>query len=87
MKKASVEKGERGNLRVEYDLTQLEGGVRGKYYDRARAGTNLVLLEPEIARAFPNAESVNEALRLLMHAARASTGPKAKPSRSRRRRA
>jgi hypothetical protein len=44
----------------------LKGGVRGKYASRYRAGTNLVLLEPEVARAFPNEKTVNEALKLVM---------------------
>ncbi len=54
-------------LRPEYDLkTLLKGGVRGKYAENYRAGTNLVLLEPEVARAFPNEKAVNEALKLVM---------------------
>jgi hypothetical protein len=53
-------------LRSEYDLAQLKGGVKGKYTERYRRGTNLVLLEPDVAQAFPNAQSVNEALRLLI---------------------
>jgi hypothetical protein len=61
------------SLRVEYDLSKLRGGVRGKYYRRAMAGTNLVLLEPEIAKLFPDSESVNRALRLLANTAKAAT--------------
>ena len=57
-------------LRPEYDLAQLQGGVKGKYAERYRQGTNLVLLEPDVAKAFPNAESVNEALRLLLKLAK-----------------
>jgi hypothetical protein len=54
-------------LRPEYDMKSLlKGGVRGKYASRYRAGTNLVLLEPEVARAFPNEKIVNEALKLVM---------------------
>lgn len=54
-------------LRPEYDLKSLlKGGVRGKYAARYRAGTNLVLLEPEVAKAFPNEKAVNEALKLVM---------------------
>ena len=53
-------------LRPEYDLSQLQGGVRGKYAQRYRQGTNLVLLDPDVADAFPTEDSVNEALRLLM---------------------
>lgn len=54
-------------LRPEYDMkTLLKGGVRGKYAERYLAGTNLVLLEPEVARAFPNEKAVNDALKLVM---------------------
>ncbi len=54
-------------LRPEYDMKSLlKGGVRGKYTARYRAGTNLVLLEPEVAKAFPNEKAVNEALKLVM---------------------
>ena len=61
------------DLRPEYDLARLKGGVRGKYYQRATAGTNLVLLEPDVARAFPDSNSVNRALRLLQEVATKST--------------
>jgi hypothetical protein len=57
-------------LRPEYDLAQLQEGVKGKYTERYRQGTNLVLLEPDVAQAFPNAQSVNEALRLLIKLAK-----------------
>jgi len=54
-------------LRPEDDMKSLlKGGVRGKYAKRYRAGTNLVLLEPEVAKAFPNDKAVNEALKLVM---------------------
>lgn len=53
-------------LRSEYDFSQMAGGVRGKYVERYQAGTNLVLLDPDLAKAFPTDESVNEALRLLL---------------------
>ena len=56
-------------LRPEYDLSQLKGRVRGKYAERYRAGKNLVLLEPDVAAAFPDAKAVNEALRLLIKVA------------------
>jgi hypothetical protein len=56
-------------LRPEYDLSQLKGRVRGKYVERYRGGTNLVLLEPDVAAAFPDAKAVNEALRLLIKVA------------------
>jgi hypothetical protein len=58
-------------LRPEYDLSQLlEGGVRGKYADRYREGTNLVLLAPDVAAVFPDEEAVNEALRLVAQLAK-----------------
>jgi hypothetical protein len=58
------------DLRPEYDLSQLTGGVRGKYYERATAGTTLVLLERDVAEAFPDAQTVNQALRALMKVAK-----------------
>jgi hypothetical protein len=57
------------DLRPEYDFANMTGGVRGKYVDRYRSGTNVVLLEPDIAAAFPTAESVNDALRMLLNIA------------------
>ncbi len=48
------------DMRPEYDL---RGGVRGKYYQRYRQGTNVVLLEPDVARSFHDSATVNEALR------------------------
>ncbi len=57
-------------MRPEYELSQLTGKVRGKYVERYRAGTNLVMLESEVQAAFPDTEAVNEALRLLMKVAR-----------------
>jgi len=57
-------------IRPEYDLSQLKGGVRGKYVQRYNAGTNLVLLAPDVAEAFPTDEAVNEALRLLIRVAK-----------------
>ena len=62
-------KTEADDLRDEYDLGALSGGVRGKYFERAQAGTNLVLLDPDVARAFPTQKAVNEALRMLVKVA------------------
>jgi hypothetical protein len=56
-------------LRPEYDFAAMQGGVRGKYVQRYRSGTNLVLLDPDVAKAFPTDASVNEALRLLLQIA------------------
>jgi len=53
------------DLRPEYDFSQMKG-VRGKYVSRYQEGTNLVLLDPDIAAAFPDAKAVNDALRSLL---------------------
>jgi hypothetical protein len=67
MKKATSRK--RDGLRKEYDLKALKGGVRGKYYRRYTEGTNLVLLDADVADAFPSAKAVNDALRVLLDVA------------------
>jgi hypothetical protein len=59
------------DLRPEYDFAAMKGGVRGKYAARLRKGSNLVLLEPEVAAAFPSSGAVNEALRGVLNTARA----------------
>ncbi len=59
-------------LREEYDREDLKGGVRGKYLERYRQGTNLAKLAPDVRAAFPSDKSVNEALRSLMQ--ESSTG-------------
>ena len=74
MKKASAKRLD-DSLRPEYDLSQLRGGVRGKYYRQAAAGTNLMLIEPRLAEVFRDAESVNRALRLLVATAEAVVRP------------
>jgi hypothetical protein len=66
MKKRTEKRKVRNNLRPEYDLSKLKGGVRGKYTDRYKAGSNLVLLSPDVAAYFRDDESVNAALRRLM---------------------
>lgn len=66
------------DLRPEYDMTELlKGSIRGKYAERYKAGVNLVLLEPDVASAFPNDEAVNEALRLVMQLAKIQARSKA----------
>lgn len=72
--KAKVETPLDDELRPEYDETLLKNGVRGKYTQRYQAGTNVVLLAPDVAAVFPTAEAVNEALRLLMKVAKQSVG-------------
>ncbi|HYL85578.1 MAG TPA: hypothetical protein VE263_15185 [Candidatus Angelobacter sp.] len=70
MKKRNEKRDGRDGLRREYDLSKLKGGVRGKYTARYRAGTNLVLLSPDVAAYFPDERSVNTALRTLIHSAK-----------------
>ena len=70
-------------LRSEYDLPKLlKGAVRGKYARRYRAGTNLVLLAPDVAKAFPNEETVNEALRLVIELTKVQSGKKHGPAKA-----
>jgi hypothetical protein len=64
-KKSTEEKGD--DLRPEYNLGELlRSGVQGKYAGRYREGTNIVLLDVDVAEAFPNDKAVNEALRLVI---------------------
>ena len=55
-------------MRAEYDI---RGGVRGKYYERYRQGTNVVLLDPDVAQVFRDSAAVNDALRTLVSVAEA----------------
>jgi hypothetical protein len=71
MKKASTRKPSDA-LRPEYDLSQLGSPIRGKYYARTTSGSNVVLIEPVLAAFFPDAKSVNRALRMVAEAARAT---------------
>ena len=72
-------------LRKEYRREDLGHGIRGKYYDQYLKGTNLVLLRPEVARAFPTADSVNDALQLLIDLSTrsASANSAMRPTRTR----
>jgi hypothetical protein len=72
MKKAST--GKFNAVRPEYDLFKLKGGVRGKYYRQAIAGTNLMLIDPDLAEVLGDARSVNRALRLLVDTAPLAAG-------------
>ncbi|MEH1926604.1 MAG: hypothetical protein V7K14_25120 [Nostoc sp.] len=67
--KREVENEIEDELLSEYDFDQMEGGIKGKYIERYRSGTNLVLLDPDVAQAFPNDAAVNEALRMLIQVA------------------
>jgi hypothetical protein len=60
-------------MRPEYKRGDLGEGVRGKYYQSYIESHNLVLLNPEVAKAFPTEEAVNEALLSLIRIAKAST--------------
>jgi len=62
-------------IRPEYDLRQLlKGGVRGNYSKRYHAGTNLILLEPDVRKAFRSERAVNEALRLVIRLRKIGSG-------------
>jgi hypothetical protein len=76
MKKAKSEE-----LRPAYRREDLGTGVRGKYFEAYRRGTDLVLLSPEVAKAFPTEEAVNDTLRSLIHIAQKSIGLTKRSSR------
>ena len=67
MKKAR--KAPSAEMPAEYDFGSMTGGVRGKYVRRLRSGSNLVLLEPDVAAAFPTDVAVNQALRAALNVA------------------
>jgi len=69
MKKAKTE-----NMRSEYVKEDLGKGIRGKYYRQYQEGTNLVLLDADVAAVFPTEDSVNQTLRSLINVAQRSTG-------------
>ena len=54
------------DMKKEYDLSSLGKGVRGKYLDRYNEGTNVVVIDPELSKDFPNTKSVNDALREVL---------------------
>jgi hypothetical protein len=66
MRKKSIKTG-RSEIRDDYDFSN---GVRGKYARRYAQGTNVVLLEPDVAKVFPNSKAVNTSLRKLIRAER-----------------
>jgi hypothetical protein len=63
-------------MRPEYDFSH---GVRGKHFQSYRAGTNVVFLDPDVARAFGDSASVNQVLRLLLQLARTNIPSDIKP--------
>jgi hypothetical protein len=64
-----MKKNRTNDMHPEYDFSSMKGGVRGKYAARYRAGTNLMLLDPEVARAFPTDAAVNQTLRAVLEMA------------------
>ncbi|HNQ95471.1 MAG: hypothetical protein JNJ96_07905 [Anaerolineales bacterium] len=74
MKKNSTKKRNDYELRKEYDLSKMTVLPRGRFDPKRRVGSNVVVLEPEIAKAFPNDEAVNEALRLILKATKIQQG-------------
>ncbi len=72
MKDDSLKQDEADAMLPEYDFSN---GVRGRYAERYAAGSNVVVLAPDVAQAFHDAESVNNALRALIAAARQSVVP------------
>jgi hypothetical protein len=69
--KKKIEHRSNGGIRPDYDFAAMQGGVRGKHYEQYREGTNVVLIEPDLAAAFPAEDAVNEALRGILGTARA----------------
>ena len=72
MRKHSIKKQDDYELREEYDLSKMTILPRGRFDPKHRIGKNVVVLEPDIAEAFPGDEAVNEALRLLLRASKLS---------------
>ena len=72
MKKNSTKKQDDYELHKEYDLSKMTVLPKGRFDPKRRIGNNVVLLEPDIAKAFPSDEAVNEALRLLLKASKLS---------------
>jgi hypothetical protein len=62
----------KNDMRKEYRREDLGKGIRGKYYREYKKGTNLILLSPDVAAVFPDDDSVNGALRVLMKLAKQS---------------
>ena len=84
MKKA--ERKSLDELRPEYKRSDLGMLVRGKYAHRAAEASNVVVLEPQVARAFPNDQAVNSALRGVLRARKRGARSAATPARARRER-
>jgi len=73
---------DKDELRAEYERSDFPGGlVRGKYAERIRKSSNIIVLKPEVAEVFPNEEAVNNALLSLIELAKKSARPIKRPSR------
>ena len=75
MKKNSINKQDDYELNDEYDLSKMTIIPKGRFDPQRRLGSNIVVLEPDVAKAFPNDETVNEALRLLLKASKLTKQP------------
>ena len=73
-------------LRQEYKRSDFEALVRGKYAQRIIEATNVVVLDPKVAKAFPNDRAVNKALRGLLRDRKSSARPTTRSTRTRRER-
>jgi hypothetical protein len=78
MKKKSKSATINDEIRTEYDFAKMKLVGKGKYAKRYQAGTNIVALSPEVAKAFPTEQAVNEALRLLIKISDISHRPRHK---------
>jgi hypothetical protein len=85
MKKANRKTSD--ELRPEYKRSDFKTLVRGKYAVQVAEETNVVVLEPQVARAFPNDKAVNTALRSLLRQRRDSARPSVRSTRTGRKRA
>jgi hypothetical protein len=70
MKKNSTRPQDDYELNDEYDLSKMSILPKGRFDPKRRIGNNVIVLEPDIAKAFPNDDAVNEALRLLLKASK-----------------
>jgi hypothetical protein len=73
-------------LRPEYKRSDFGTLVRGKYTERVSEATNVVVLDPQVAKAFPNDRAVNKALRGLLRKRKSSARPTTRSTRTRRER-
>ena len=74
-----AKRGSTEEMRPEYDFS---GGVRGKFYNEYMKGTNVVLLDPDVAEVFPDSQTVNAALRVLAELAKRQAKIKPKKAKT-----